>query len=161
MTRKYISLIKKIPWSTSIFWVIISAFFITIFANFTMFAKANAYLIGSGSNQLFMVVLVLFQFLLLLFFMSLLTMHKWHRHMLAIFYFVAAFSINNSCSPFLEFLKASNRFLFFIFFTNPLLYRLSYLVIWNFTTKTVKKRNYSKNADFYRVLGVNSANISV
>jgi len=92
MTRKYISLIKKIPWSTSIFWVIISAFFITIFANFTMFAKANAYLIGSGSNQLFMVVLVLFQFLLLLFFMSLLTMHKWHRHILAIFYFVAAFS---------------------------------------------------------------------
>ena len=57
-----------------------------------MFAKANAYLIGSGSNQLFMVVLVLFQFLLLLFFMSLLTMHKWHRHILAIFYFVAAFS---------------------------------------------------------------------
>ena len=57
-----------------------------------MFAKANAYLIGSGSNQLFMVVLVLFQFLLLLCFMSLLTMHKWHRHILAIFYFVAAFS---------------------------------------------------------------------
>jgi hypothetical protein len=41
---------------------------------------------------------------------------------------------------------------------NPLLYRLSYLAIWNFTTKTVKKRNYSKNADFYRVLGVNLAN---
>jgi hypothetical protein len=44
---------------------------------------------------------------------------------------------------------------------NPLLYRLSYLAIWNFTTKTVKKRNYSKNADFYRVLGLNLANISV
>jgi hypothetical protein len=44
---------------------------------------------------------------------------------------------------------------------NPLLYRLSYLAIWNFTTKTVKKRNYSKNADFYRVLGVNLADSSV
>jgi hypothetical protein len=31
---------------------------------------------------------------------------------------------------------------------NPLLYRLSYLAIWNFTTKTVKKRNYSKNRWF-------------
>jgi lipid A ethanolaminephosphotransferase len=57
-----------------------------------MFEKANTWLIGSASNQLFIVVLVLFQFLLLLFFMALLTMHKWHRHVLAIFYFVAAFS---------------------------------------------------------------------
>ncbi len=57
-----------------------------------MFAKANTWLIGSGSNQSFIVVLVLFQFLLLLFFMALLTMHKWHRQVLAIFYFLAAFS---------------------------------------------------------------------
>ena len=85
-------LIRKLSWPTSIFWVIISAFFITIFANFTMFEKANTWLIGSASNQSFIVVLVLFQFLLLLFFMALLTMHKWHRHVLAIFYFLAAFS---------------------------------------------------------------------
>jgi len=83
---------KKLSWPTSIFWVIISAFFITIFANLTMFAKANTWLISSGSNQSFIVVLALFQFLLLLFFMALLTMHKWHRHVLAIFYFLAAFS---------------------------------------------------------------------
>jgi hypothetical protein len=44
---------------------------------------------------------------------------------------------------------------------NPLLYRLSYLAIWNFTTKTVKKRNYSKNADFYRVLALKSGVLSV
>jgi lipid A ethanolaminephosphotransferase len=85
-------LTRKLSWPTSIFWVVISAFFITIFANFTMFEKANTWLIGSASNQLFIVVLVLFQFLLLLFFMALLTMHKWHRHVLAVFYFVAAFS---------------------------------------------------------------------
>ena len=85
-------LTRKLSWPTSIFWVIISAFFITIFANFTMFEKANTWLIGSASNQLFIVVLVLFQFLLLLFFMALLTMHKGHRHVLAIFYFLAAFS---------------------------------------------------------------------
>ena len=84
--------IKKLQWSTSIFWAILSALFITIFANFTMFAKANIWLIGSGSSPLYIVVLALFQFLLLLFFIALLTMHKGHRHVLAIFYFAAAFS---------------------------------------------------------------------
>ena len=82
----------KFSWSKSVFLVIASAIFITIFANFTMFTKANAWLVSSGTSQLYMVVLVLYQFLLLLFLMSLLTMHKWYKHVLVIFYLLAAFS---------------------------------------------------------------------
>jgi lipid A ethanolaminephosphotransferase len=82
----------KVSWSKSIFLVIASALFITIFANFTMFTKANAWLVSSSTSQLYMVVLVLYQFLLLLFLMSLLTMHKWYKHVLVIFYLLAAFS---------------------------------------------------------------------
>jgi lipid A ethanolaminephosphotransferase len=82
----------KSSWSKSIFLVIASALFITIFANFTMFAKANAWLANSGTSQLYMVVLVLYQFLLLLFLMALLTMHKLYKHVLVIFYLLATFS---------------------------------------------------------------------
>ncbi len=57
-----------------------------------MFVKANAWLISSSTNQLYMVVLSLYQFLLLLFLISLLTMHKWYKHVLAIFYLLAAIS---------------------------------------------------------------------
>ena len=82
----------KLSWSKSIFLVIASALFITIFANFTMFTKANAWLANSSTSQLYMVVLALYQFLLLLFLMALLTMHKWYKHVLVIFYLLAAFS---------------------------------------------------------------------
>ena len=82
----------KLSWSKSIFLVIASALFITIFANFTMFTKANAWLASSSTSQLYMVVLALYQFLLLLFLMALLTMHKWYKHVLVIFYLLAAFS---------------------------------------------------------------------
>ncbi len=57
-----------------------------------MFAKANTWLVSSGTNQLYIVVLGLYQFLLLLFLMSLLTMHKLYKHVLVIFYLLAAFS---------------------------------------------------------------------
>jgi lipid A ethanolaminephosphotransferase len=82
----------KFFWSKSVFLVIASAIFITVFANFTMFTKANAWLVSSGTSQLYIFVLVLYQFLLLLFLMSLLTMHKWYKHVLVIFYLLAAFS---------------------------------------------------------------------
>ena len=82
----------KLSWSKSIFLVIASALFITIFANFTMFTKANAWLASSSTSQLYMVFLALYQFLLLLFLMALLTMHKWYKHVLVISYLLAAFS---------------------------------------------------------------------
>ena len=82
----------KFFWSKSVFWVVVSAIFITVFANFTMFTKANAWLVSSGTSQLYIFVLVLYQFLLLLFLMSLLTMHKWYKHVLVIFYLLAAIS---------------------------------------------------------------------
>jgi len=82
----------KSVWSKSIVLVFASALFITIFTNFTMFAKANVWLANSGTSQLYIVVLVLYQFLLLLFLMALLTMHKWYKHVLVIFYLLAAFS---------------------------------------------------------------------
>ena len=57
-----------------------------------MFTKANSWLLSSGTNQMYMVVLGLYQFLLLLFLMALLTMHKWYKHVLVIFYLLAAIS---------------------------------------------------------------------
>ncbi len=83
---------RKFSCSNSVFWVVASALFITIFANYTMFTKANSWLLSSGTNQMYMVVLGLYQFLLLLFLMALLTMHKWYKHVLVIFYLLAAIS---------------------------------------------------------------------
>ena len=83
---------RKFIHSTSAFWVVVSAVFMTIFANYTMFAKASSWLASSGTSQIYMVALSLYQFLLLLFLMALLSMHRWYRPAIAIFLFLAAFS---------------------------------------------------------------------